>query len=126
MGRVLQIKRSGRRSKASDGGRPSFIDAFAGCGGLTLGLMRAGWNGQFAIEKDRFAFDILHENFLKQGTRYSYSWPDWLEPEPWSVEKLQGDTHSNYGGCGVELIFSQAGLLAKASQARAVGARSIP
>ena len=33
---------------------PRFVDAFAGCGGLSLGLKRAGWTGVFAIEKDRF------------------------------------------------------------------------
>lgn len=27
------------------------IDLFAGCGGLSLGLYQAGWNGIFAIEK---------------------------------------------------------------------------
>ena len=48
----------------------TFIDAFAGCGGLSLGLLKAGWNGLFAIEKDGFA------------------WPEWLEQRPWSIESL--------------------------------------
>jgi DNA (cytosine-5)-methyltransferase 1 len=50
--------------------------------------MRAGWHGQFAIEKDRFAFETLKENFLTVGVRHSYSWPDWLEQKPWCVEEL--------------------------------------
>lgn len=28
-----------------------YIDLFAGCGGLSLGLHNAGWKGLFAIEK---------------------------------------------------------------------------
>ena len=67
---------------------PVFIDAFAGCGGLSLGLMRAGWRGLFAIEKDRFAFETLKANFLAPRARYSYAWPDWLVQEPWCIEEL--------------------------------------
>src|SRR5258708_2966048 len=67
---------------------PIFIDAFAGCGGLSLGLMRAGWRGLFAVEKDRFAFETLKANFLTPGARHSYAWPDWLEQRPWCVEEL--------------------------------------
>jgi DNA (cytosine-5)-methyltransferase 1 len=29
----------------------TYIDLFAGCGGLSLGLHLAGWKGLFAIEK---------------------------------------------------------------------------
>lgn len=32
------------------------IDLFAGCGGLSLGLYQAGWDGLFAIEKKRKCF----------------------------------------------------------------------
>ena len=31
--------------------QPTYIDLFAGCGGLSLGLHNAGWKGLFAIEK---------------------------------------------------------------------------
>lgn len=67
---------------------PAFVDAFAGCGGLSLGLERAGWRGLFAIEKDRFAFETLRKNFLEAGSRYRYAWPAWLAQKPWSVEAL--------------------------------------
>ena len=43
--------------RANGPGQPIFIDAFAGCGGLSLGLLRSGWHGLFAIEKDLFAFE---------------------------------------------------------------------
>lgn len=67
---------------------PVFVDAFAGCGGLSLGLMRAGWRGLFAVEKDRFAFETLKANFLAPGARHSYDWPSWLEQKTWCVEAL--------------------------------------
>ena len=72
--------------------RPVFVDAFAGCGGLSLGLLRAGWRGLFAIEKDRFAFATLKENLVDDGARYRFAWPDWLEQRPWTIEALE-ETH---------------------------------
>src|SRR5690349_13859578 len=30
----------------------TYVEAFAGCGGLSLGLHQSGWEGLFAIEKD--------------------------------------------------------------------------
>lgn len=33
--------------------KPTVIDLFSGCGGLSLGLYKAGWQGLFAIEKVR-------------------------------------------------------------------------
>lgn len=68
--------------------RPNYIDAFAGCGGLSLGLERSGWQGLFAIEKDKFAFDTLSANFLESGCRFNYAWPSWLEQRAWAVEAL--------------------------------------
>ena len=68
--------------------RPRFIDAFAGCGGLSLGLLRSGWRGLFAIEKDRFAFNSLKKNLVDPGARHRYAWPEWLEQRPWTIEDL--------------------------------------
>jgi DNA (cytosine-5)-methyltransferase 1 len=42
----------------------TYIDLFAGCGGLSLGLHRAGWNGLFAVEKSPFAFATLKHNLF--------------------------------------------------------------
>lgn len=71
-----------------NGDRRVFVDAFAGCGGLSLGLLRAGWSGLFAIEKDAFAFETLRTNLIAEGARHRYVWPDWLEQKPWTIESL--------------------------------------
>lgn len=60
----------------------NFIDLYAGCGGLSLGLMTAGWKGLFAIEKDAIAFQTLEHNLLTEGGQYCYDWPEWLPKEP--------------------------------------------
>ena len=65
-----------------------FVDAFAGCGGLSLGLMQAGCTGLLAIEKDSFAFETLKSNLLRAEGRFSFMWPDWLPKEPVSIDTL--------------------------------------
>ena len=65
-----------------------FVDAFAGCGGLSLGLMQAGLEGRFAIEHDKFAFETLRANLLSKGTRFRFAWPRWLPKEPIAVAQL--------------------------------------
>ena len=72
---------------AHEAGERRFVDAFAGCGGLSLGLKRAGWRGVFAIEKDAFAFETLTANFPPDG-RWSYDWPAGIERQAWDVDKL--------------------------------------
>ena len=66
----------------------TFIDAFAGCGGLSLGLMQAGLQGKFEIEHDSFAFATLKANLLSKATPFKYSWPRWLPKEPLSIMSL--------------------------------------
>jgi DNA (cytosine-5)-methyltransferase 1 len=65
-----------------------FVDAFAGCGGLSLGLMQAGYSGLFAIERDKFAFETLKTNLLGRDARYRFAWPKWLPKEPISIDAL--------------------------------------
>ena len=67
---------------------PLFVDVFAGCGGLSLGLKRAGWKGLFAIEKDPFAFETLTTNFPNGNSPLCYDWPDDIERKPWDIHKL--------------------------------------
>jgi DNA (cytosine-5)-methyltransferase 1 len=87
----------------------AFADAFAGCGGLALGLMQAGLKGRFAVEHDRFAFETLRANLLAKDSRYKFSWPRWLPKEPLSIghlleryeselEQLEGLIHVLVGG----------------------------
>ncbi len=55
----------------------SYIDLFAGCGGLSLGLYNSGhWHGLFAVEKSPDAFATLEHNLIKR--KKHFSWPDWL------------------------------------------------
>lgn len=69
----------------------TFIDAFAGCGGLSLGLMQAGLMGTFAVEHDRFAFTTLKTNLLSKQSQFQYSWPRWLPQEPLDIATLLKD-----------------------------------
>jgi DNA (cytosine-5)-methyltransferase 1 len=67
-----------------------FIDVFAGCGGLSLGLLKAGCQGVAAIEKNSMAFETLRHNLI-EGRRYSFDWPDWLPKQAMSCEQLLND-----------------------------------
>lgn len=55
---------------------PTYIDLFAGCGGLSLGLHFSGWKGLFAIEKSEHAFQSLKHNLIDNFNHFS--WPEWL------------------------------------------------
>lgn len=56
--------------------RYTFIDLFAGCGSISLGLSKAGWKGIFAIEKSKMAFGTLKHNLIDKENYYE--WPQWL------------------------------------------------
>ncbi len=43
--------------------------------------MMAGWEGAFAIEKDRHAFESLSRNLIEGASGHKYNWPDWLPKE---------------------------------------------
>ena len=59
------------------------IDLFAGCGGLSLGLYQAGWNGVFAVEKNPCAFETLNYNLIENKNHFD--WPEWLPKEPLDI-----------------------------------------
>jgi DNA (cytosine-5)-methyltransferase 1 len=67
-----------------------FIDLFAGCGGLSLGLMSAGWTGLFAVEQDDLAFQTLKHNLVdgQPHCPFKYEWPDWLDKAPLEISEF--------------------------------------
>ncbi|WP_282126175.1 DNA cytosine methyltransferase [Marinifilum flexuosum] len=60
-----------------------YIDLFAGCGGLSLGLHKAGWNGLFAIEKSPDAFETLQFNLNSH-----FNWPNWLPKKNHDINEI--------------------------------------
>ncbi|AOJ81831.1 cytosine methyltransferase [Burkholderia savannae] len=69
---------------------PTSIDLFAGCGGLSLGLHNAGWEGLFAIERDKMAFETFSKNLIDADAPYrTYaSWPAWLTKQNHDIVHL--------------------------------------
>lgn len=72
-----------------------FIDLFAGCGGLSLGLSWSGAQGLFAVERDAMAFETFKANFLDdpKGPVRRFEWPIWLESRAWAIDELL-DVHA--------------------------------
>ena len=66
----------------------SFIDLFAGCGGLSLGLLQAGWKGFFAVEKSPDAFKTFQHNLLERELASEIEWPPWLPQKKMSIEVM--------------------------------------
>jgi len=66
--------------------KPTVIDLFSGCGGLSLGLYEAGWQGLFAIEKNAFAFDTLKFNLI--DNKKHFNWPEWLPQTPHDIDEV--------------------------------------
>ncbi len=64
-----------------------YIDLFSGCGGLSLGLGNAGWNGLFAVEKDSMAFSTFKHNLI-DGENSHFSWPSWLPKQATTIQDL--------------------------------------
>ncbi len=76
----------------------TYIDLFAGAGGTSLGFFWEGWNGVFAVEKDKMAFDTFHHNFIKEEAPFSEfkDWPIEIPKAPLNVEELlENQTYRN-------------------------------
>lgn len=71
----------------------TYIDFFSGCGGLSLGLGWAGWNGIFAIEKDPMAYKTFDHNLVDETAPYRHfeMWPSWLSREAHTIEDVLED-----------------------------------
>lgn len=65
---------------------PLYIDIFAGCGGLSLGLHNAGWKGLFAIEKNPDAFKTLKYNLIDKKNHFA--WPNWLPQQALEINHV--------------------------------------
>lgn len=64
-----------------------YIDLFAGCGGLSLGLYNSGkWRGLFAIEKSKDAFKTLEHNLIKGASHFD--WPEWLPQQNLDINNV--------------------------------------
>ena len=66
-----------------------YIDIFAGCGGLSTGLLNAGWSGLFAIEKNADAFATLKYNLI--DNKEHFRWPKWLPVKECDINVLLKD-----------------------------------
>ena len=64
----------------------AYIDIFAGCGGLSVGLYNAGLHGLFAIEKNKDAFSTLKYNLI--DNKHHFDWPDWLDIKEHDINKI--------------------------------------
>lgn len=63
-----------------------YIDLFAGCGGLSLGLHQAGWQGVFAVEKSPDAFETIKHNLIDNNQHFD--WPTWLPKTPLDIDQV--------------------------------------
>ncbi|WP_205515503.1 DNA cytosine methyltransferase [Stenotrophomonas sp. B1-1] len=74
----------------------TFVDVFAGCGGLSLGLMKSGWRGQFAIEKNPDAFATLSANLIASPRKKDqFLWPEWLPKQAWDISQVLSNYEKN-------------------------------
>lgn len=66
----------------------TYIDLFSGCGGFSLGLGNAGWQGVFAVEKDEMAFDTFRHNLIDGSKFNHFNWPEWLPKKATTIQTL--------------------------------------
>lgn len=67
-------------------GNYTYIDLFAGCGGLSLGLNHSQWKGMFAIEKSPHAFQTLEYNLINKIKHFE--WPEWLPQQAHDINEV--------------------------------------
>jgi DNA (cytosine-5)-methyltransferase 1 len=70
--------------------KKTYIELFAGCGGLSLGLHYGGWHGLFAVERDPMAFSTLQKNLVDASAPYRHftKWPRWIPKKALSIEDV--------------------------------------
>ncbi|MFC4762959.1 DNA cytosine methyltransferase [Dyella koreensis] len=93
----MDAKKKRKNTSAKKVASITFADVFAGCGGLSLGLVNAGWKGTFAIERHADAFGTLATNLVNgRPSKRKFAWPQWLP-------KSEIATSDLLGGYGKEL-----------------------
>jgi len=73
-----------------------YIDIFAGCGGISLGLHEAGLKGLFAVERNPDAFQTLKHNLI--DNKAHFDWPQWLSVKNWNIDRLLKTKHDELLG----------------------------
>ncbi len=68
----------------------TFIDLFAGCGGLSLGALRAGYSGILSIERQKNAFATFKHNLIDNEAISNYglqkfNWPKFVEKKEYEI-----------------------------------------
>jgi len=71
----------------------TFIDLFAGCGGLSLGALRAGYSGVLSIERQKNAFATFKNNLIDNPklSNYglkSFNWPKSVEKKEFEINEF--------------------------------------
>ena len=65
----------------------TYIDIFAGCGGLSLGLHNSKkWSGLFAVEKNKDAFETLKYNLIDKKKHFDF--PKWLTEKEHDINEI--------------------------------------
>ena len=78
----------------------TFIDLFAGCGGLSLGLIQAGGRGLLAVEKTASAFETLYSNLGNPAGPFSgFDWTPLIPAKAMTTNELL----STYGNQLIKL-----------------------
>ncbi len=76
----------------------TYIDIFAGCGGLSFGLHNSKkWKGVFAIEKNKDAFMTLKHNLIDKKKHFGF--PEWLTEKEYDIDDiLENENLKKYVG----------------------------
>ena len=72
----------------------TFVDLFSGCGGLSLGFQKAGWQLKFAVEGHPDAFATYRTNLIDRSTD-AVDWPSWLPMRAHDVVDLVSTHRKN-------------------------------
>jgi DNA (cytosine-5)-methyltransferase 1 len=68
--------------------RLTYVDLFAGCGGLSLGLEQAGFSLELAVEKSSMAAETFHHNLIGRLSS-SQQWLEFCNPDMGMLERAK-------------------------------------